>query len=542
MSKPLLHLSLNTLPYDSLGNNDEEFLWPTPYLTYLDLSTTITKILVNIIYRGNLSGNMKLGAVSILSVINIDLIRIAKAAVDGHYALMNNQLINIDPHDYPVSFCLLNEEENVLSGLKSISEFFPGTIKSIPLKQKIINVARRCKSELDINIKNKLKRYDLQNECPLLRQHMLNIESEPVNIRPELWSWTLNNKSNEEVYELVSVIINEFEKILMKLNIAHQYIIKAKIIAGIFLIERLNQALDKACFIEKLKYAKVAGEVLIGGTPQQNGRLLNWKYQVMGRKVWRFSHGGDRAFYDDAHWGLSELPYCGVYHVHGKGEADALKSRLDRRATYYLPEFKPDIISIGSIKHQLIWKSSHIDKNKKNRPCNKKNVILVAGSFLGEKDMGPLEFKTPDPLIVDTQAWVVNTLKKMKYDVSVKVHPGGFYHHLKIQEHWNIPILSGRFDNEDIDANVYIFDFAGTAFFNALASERGIVLLDLKNRPFSEETLEGLKKRCEIISAKPDQFNRIRFDENELKDAVEKAMESEGCPEWFAKKYFWGDV
>ncbi len=541
LSKSELHLSLNTLPHKNLGDDNEEFIWPTPYLSYLNISASITAALVKIIYGEGLSENMKLGSVSILSVINIDLIRIAKAVIDDYYASIKNQSINIDTYDYPVSFCILNEDESVLNELKCISEIYPTTTKSVSIKQKLINVARRSKTKLDVNIKSKFKRYDLQNECPLLRQHMLAIGIEPVNIRPELWSWTSNNTKNDEVYELVSVIISEFEKILIKQNITHRIINKAKIIARIFLVERLKQALDKALFIKGVKFDNVAGEVLVGGTPQQNGRLLNWKYQMMGRKVWRFAHGGDRAFYDDVHWGLSELPYCGVYHVHGKGESSALTSKLERQATFYMPEYKPEIVAVGSVKNQLIWNKSTLEESKHNRLRNKKNIVLVAGSFLGEKDMGPFEFKMPDPLIADTQAWVIKTLKAMKYNVSIKVHPGGHYHNLKIQEQWGVPVLKGRFDDYANSANVYVFDFAGTAFFDALASDKGVVLLDLKNRPFNIDAFADLNQRCQIVSAKPDQFNRIRFDINELKDAVEKAMESEGCPDWFADKYFWGD-
>lgn len=530
--------SLTTVTHEFLGVNDGGFVWPTPYQEYLKLSAEITNSLVSIIYHSNLSCNLQLGSTSILSVLNMDLIRIGKAAIDFHHASQNNMELVFNAEDYPVSSFIINNYTDNQNDIKSISCFYPQSEKSLSIKRKIIDLARKSKSELDLVFKMRRGRFDLQNECLLLRQHMLDINKNPTNIRPDLWSWKSKNTNHKELNEIVSLIIEEFKKILIKYIESIKIIKKCGYVAQIFVSERLKQGFDKACYIEKLKLKRVAGEVLIGGTPQQIGRLLNWKYQMMDRKVWRFAHGGDRAFYDDIHWGLSELPYCGVYHVHSKGESEALKSRLDRCATYYLPEFKPDVVSIGSLKHQLIWEKTNLNTIKNKNLNNENGIVFIAGSFLGEQNMGPLEFKTPDPLIADTQAWVVNTLKNMDYDISIKVHPGGFYHSLNIQKHWNVPVLMGRFNNEYSKTSVYIFDFAGTAFFDALASDKGIVLLDLKNRPFSKDTLEDLKNRCQIVSARIDEYNRIRFDPDELKNAVDKSMENRECPEWFANKYF----
>jgi len=508
-----IYPGLISIPPEILGKNDESFVWTTPYETYLEISKELTSSLVDIIYNGNLSSNLKLASVSILSVMNIDLIRIARAIIDSHYASLNNIEIIYEQDDCPVAYFIVNGNVNNLKYLARIESFYPGGNEKKSIKQRIFGVARRSVSEIESRLKKTSGRYDLQNECLLLRQYMTEMDVRPVNMRTELWPWKSKNNSYDEAQELVLLIIDSFKNILHKFDASLNIIKKSEYVAKIFLTERLRQALDKACFIENIELDNIAGDVLVGGTPQQDGRLLNWKYQIMGRKVWRFAHGGDRAFYDDSQWGLSELPYCGVYHVHGKGEAQAFKSKLARRRTYFVPEFKPDVISIGSLKHQLIWGESKLNKGRKYKSRSKLNIVFVAGSFLGEKHMGCLDFKMPDSLIADTQSWVINTLKEMKYNVSIKIHPGGFYHNLKIQERWGISVLSGRFNNENIDANVYIFDFAGTAFFDALASEKGIVqlifcgsqIVDVKANRITEcckqqlnEYFEGQRKTFDV--------------------------------------------
>ena len=537
------YLDLKSMPLMILGNDDEKFIWPTPYNEYLSISKKITENLVELIYKKIPKNELRLGAISVLSVINIDLLRIAKIALDGHYAKLTNTELNIDVMSSPVSFYIFENDVRKEGAPTKIDDFFPYTKKSLSLKKKFYDLARWSKSGLDLRLKKRKGRYDFQNESYLLTEFMLTMGSDWLNIRPELWRWEKVNKSSEDIELLIIVIIEDFLKVLMEYNITPRVINRAKTVARIFLSERLRKAWNNATYISELNLDGIAGDILIGGTPQEIGRLLNWKYQDMGRKVWRFAHGGDRAFFDDVHWGLSEFPYCEEYYVHGLGERDAVDSRLKRCGTYCLAESKPEIVALGSKKHQFIWEKSQIkiSENKKNKSKNKK-LVLVAGSFLGEKHMGTFDFKTPDPITADTQAWIVRTLTEMGYDISIKTHPGGVDHKLKVQSYWGVPSIEGYYNNDYLKADVFIFDFAGSAFFDALASEKGIVLLDLKNRPFAKETFNDLKQRCEIVSASMDQLNRIRFNREELKEAVENSIRYNGCPEWFAQKYFWGDL
>ena len=541
MLNTAIYLDLKSMPLSILGQDDESFIWPTPYHSYLSISKKITNNIVNLIYKNIPDNELRLGAISVLSVINIDLLRISKILIDKHYADLNNIKINMNLSSSPVSYHIYDDDIKQQDLPLKIQEYYPNNKKISSLKSRVLDLARWSKSGLDLRIKNCKGRIDFQNECTLLNEYMCTIDSEWVNMRPELWSWKSIKNSTDEVAILIDLIIDDFLKVITDLNIKQNILNKAEKIARIFLKERLTAAFNNANYINQLDLDKIAGDVLIGGTPQEIGRLLNWKYLEMGRNVLRFAHGGDRAFYDDIHWGLSEFPYCEKYYVHGRGEKDAVDSRLERNGLYYLNESRPEIVSLGSKKHQLIWKKSQkTKKSKKISAGNKIKVIMVAGSFLGERYMGTLDFKTPDPITADTQAWVVRTLEKLGYDVAIKIHPGGIDHSLRIQKNWGITILDGNFDN-CLDTDVFIFDFAGTAFFDALATDKGIVLLDLNNRPFAKESFNDLNQRCKIVQAKTDQFNRIRFDPEYLKDAVESSINIEGCPEWFAKKYFWND-
>ena len=44
---------------------------------------------------------------------------------------------------------------------------------------------------------------------------------------------------------------------------------------------------------------KYMQSVFVSGTPKYLGRLVSSYYQKMSKSVWRFAHGGDRAFFND---------------------------------------------------------------------------------------------------------------------------------------------------------------------------------------------------------------------------------------------------
>jgi hypothetical protein len=152
--------------------------------------------------------------------------------------------------------------------------------------------------------------------------------------------------------------------------------------------------------------------------------------------------------------------------------------------------------------------------------------------------MVPLNFKPPDPIIIDTASHIISTLVAQGYDVHVKPHPKGLVASKNWYEHLGVKTIQGAFDPVGLDADCYIFDFAGSAFFDALASEKGIVLVDTIIRQWDSSGRADMKKRCEIVPAIFDEDNRIRADEGLLLAAVARACDSRGCSETFARQHF----
>ena len=75
-------------------------------------------------------------------------------------------------------------------------------------------------------------------------------------------------------------------------------------------------------------------------------------------------------------------------------------------------------------------------------------------------------------------------------------------------------------------------------FFDSLTSNKGIVLLNTKVRPFFLEAFKDLEKRCNIVDSFFDKKNRIRFVRNDLKSAINDALKFVKVDNSFSKKYF----
>lgn len=530
-------LDLPSSSFDDLGIEGKGVVWPTSLPDYLDISNKITSRFNHAVRETGLSEIAEISAISVLGMLIVDAERVVKTAYDLENIRRQDGVCIFDETHSPVTaYLAMSDLSDEIDNL-SISDFFPDKSQRLDLKTKLWNLARLAKTNWEMCTHKIAGRLDLHNDSFLMREYLNEADWDTVFLRPEVWFPQQEIPIVGELLDLSRFMGNVVNEILDAYGCEAHLCRRSRAIIESFARERLTSAYSKASAIAKMRLEKMAGDVLIGGTPKDIGRILNWRYQQMGKKVWRFSHGGDRAFFIDPIWSITELPYVDNYHVHGSGEANVLQKRYDNQK-FFMPPGRPmKFTSHGSRKHQQLWRDGQKQKNKltAKEPLR---VVLVSGSFLGEKFMGPLTFKLPDPLIADTQRQLINVLIRHGYEVYLKAHPKGLFSDQRVHGHNDLLSLSAPFDPVAIEADCYLFEFAGSAFFDALASEKGVVLVDMGNRPWDETGRSDLESRCEIIEAHPDEYNRIRVSEDLLIEAVEKACNVRECPKSFADKYF----
>ena len=262
------------------------------------------------------------------------------------------------------------------------------------------------------------------------------------------------------------------------------------------------------------------GAMLVSGTPKWHGRLLAALYAGAGRRVIRFAHGGERGLYADLHWPIPELTFCDEYYLHGRGEADLIAARAANGAMLRVDHVDMRFESLGSRKHQAIL------QRVEERPAKSRigRVMYVPHSYLGEISAHFPAMCPPDPVYYEWQSWLLAQLKNLGYDVVVKAHPKGINNDGSLLAGLCSEIVLGHFDPNAHDVDCYLFDFAGTAFMDALASGTGVVLLDHGVRPLDPAGAKLLDGRVERVPCHFDELNRFRIGPDLLAQAIETAI------------------
>ena len=228
--------------------------------------------------------------------------------------------------------------------------------------------------------------------------------------------------------------------------------------------------------------------------------------------------------------------------MHGKGEAELVRKFCKRVSEQ--PITLPKIFHERSERH---W--SRIEKTKTISPTSsntreKKHVLFFCSTMMVDEQAVSPTFKMGSVLTVEFQRWLLNELKEFGFQVTVKTHPKGAQ-----GKHGNEKLLSGtgaKFQSEHVSIedlqqfDCLMFDFAGTAFMDAIMTDRGVILIDTGLRQFSKQGCQLLKKRVSIVQGHQNEQHLFRVDRSELFQSITEVSIKSWSDEaiFFAEKYF----
>lgn len=493
------------------------------YNQYLDISKKVKKIVI--VSLNNLNDDKKSHIVlcSIAHHLILDLYKLTKSTYE--LDLVKKKLIQ--KRTLPSS-----EISSFLSEKNTIKFKFSNFGNNLIYTKIDKNIYSFIKKSFRFNqarfyLKYAKSNFFVHNQSYLL-DSLVNKTKKTILLRPEQWPKTKINKL--EVEKIYLIILNKFRKLLEDLNIDKTISQKAEYSLKYLINPKIIYSLSFYEVCKYLDFNNVQNKYLIGGAPQILGKILNYFFKKNGGKVRRFAHGGDRVFFSDYFWGISELLFSDEYYVHSKAEKKFLEKKLKTNKVYNFNNSQYLIKTNGSPKHQKIFINS-----KKQKKKNK--ILFVPGSLLGEEHQALPEFKVPDFLMIDYHIWLLKKIRSLGFDFSVKIHPFGINNSKYFNKICN-NIITTKFDILLNTSSVLIFDFAGSAFFDSLASNKGIILLNTGVRPFFFDAYKDLQKRCIIVNSFFDEKNRIRFDTNNLKSAINNAFNFSSVNDTFVKKYF----
>lgn len=530
--------ALDIASYDAMARSGARILrWPTEQKQYEILSYDLPRGLTAYIRGMAGSGGLDyVAAISCLFDIYLCMARLGRAAIDLTNIRQAGGSALFDPVGNPILAYLQSDTPRLAETYTDIiPDGEPGLSFSLSAKDRL----RALKRDLIMIATPRSGRCDALARGGLIENFLSGCGRQSINFNPYLVNWPSLGPIPRAMRNIADALTDIFQDLLERhVDLAPGLAEKVRHAADLFAQAWLNRSWHNARHLQRWHFPWRIGDVAVGTSPKMLGRLLGHLYQSHGKTVIRCAHGGERPFFDDDHWGLSEFPFCDRYLGHSHGEADAIARRHREGRLIRVHDQPPVCVGLGSQRHQNIYTMMH---DRAGLPARQaKKVMFVASSFLGEFSSHIPAIKPADVLIADLEIQVMSELRKAGFEILFKPHPKAVIGSGSIYQGCFDALVSRPFDPLRDDVDVYVFDYAGSAFFDALASRRGVVLIDTKLRPFDPTTIDDLLARIEIVPASADEQLRLRVNPVALAAATKRAGERQECPDWFARRYFDG--
>jgi hypothetical protein len=234
-----------------------------------------------------------------------------------------------------------------------------------------------------------------------------------------------------------------------------------------------------------------------------------------GGYVRRFAHGGAIGLDDyGATHSLVDMAAASHYTVATRGVLSSLvESGIDAKFDGAAPNFDA---AAGDPKFRSVARRGRA------RPAGRPTVLYVGTAFAGPLVHVPPV--PPDAIYFDWQCRLMDALGALAADVWCKPHP----ENTVLSGTQPLPALyramDAPFGEALARADVVVFDYAlSTSFWEALCSDRPVVLMDLAGTRWRPKIGAMIARRCVRVDVAYDTRNRPVFDADRLADAVASA-------------------
>ncbi|MBT5665256.1 MAG: hypothetical protein HOJ06_07955 [Rhodospirillaceae bacterium] len=139
----------------------------------------------------------------------------------------------------------------------------------------------------------------------------------------------------------------------------------------------------------------------------------------------------------------------------------------------------------------------------------------------------------PDLISLDWQMRFAKKLKTLPIQLMCRPHPEGLFKNKPHPLAAITPLSSNVFEDLIADTDVFVFEYIqSTAFYEALCTDRPIVLIDFGLPIYQGKARAMLEARCRIMPARFDDRNRPHIDTDQLETAI-FSKEDTVDPSWF---------
>jgi hypothetical protein len=260
-------------------------------------------------------------------------------------------------------------------------------------------------------------------------------------------------------------------------------------------------------------------------------RLMSHVFQRNELPVVRFTHGGERGLIDDPRWHYPELMFTDSYIVHGRTEATQVADAV-RRKTSILTSKNLQVVGAGSKFHSRL----RIQHGGKKTSGRVRNVMVVTASMTGEIRPAFVS-KAEEVTYLEWHLRLLESIRGDGYNVVSKRHPKGSLSSTKLFGGIASDELTDSYFTDQLkNVDAFVFDFAASAFMEALCTNKPVVLIETPYRPLLPTGRAEVASTCTIVTAEYDQQNRLVMDFGEVIRGLEEPVDAQ-LREAFVENY-----
>ena len=169
--------------------------------------------------------------------------------------------------------------------------------------------------------------------------------------------------------------------------------------------------------------------------------------------------------------------FTDFYVVHGQTEATQVTDAV-RRNTSSLTSRNLQVIGAGSRFHAQL----RIQNTATESSGRVQNVMVVTASMKNE--VRPAFVSTGEEIpYLEWHLRLLKSLRDANYNIISKRHPKGFLSNIKLFDGIaNEELIDGSFTDLMEIADAFVFDFAASAFMEALCTNKPVVLIETPYR------------------------------------------------------------
>jgi hypothetical protein len=253
-------------------------------------------------------------------------------------------------------------------------------------------------------------------------------------------------------------------------------------------------------------------------------RLIGCRVKAAGGRVIQMDHGGERPFFADRWWGINEFAFCDEFVTFTAAGAVAIKRNIEKEYRTLLEN--PSALEVSRLENNN-FTSLAPSVGKKGRADEAKSIMFVPTGFMGEFNTVP-SFTIHDVPYAIFQIKILEALESSGKKIFYKQAPKALLDALFSPEKYGAEIVRGKLSECLELPDAFLFTFAGTAFCEALCTDKPVIFLKVPPfRPQTNEQEQEFASACRIIRGSLDSGNCPDINMEKLKSAFAAMTETE---------------